>query len=138
MRLKMANAVEGCWYSLRKVVPGSLSRYSNEARVETDILKVSISQELNCHRFIMVPGRCSCALQGSSAAWSTYFWSVSGKCSVATSRDVRGGFTSKPQPAFFYIPKYPQSLARWRLLDLLDRYVACSYFTGSSLIYGRC
>ena len=56
MRLKMANAVEGCWYNLLKVVPGSLSRYSNEASVETDILKasMSISQDSSSHRFIMV------------------------------------------------------------------------------------
>ena len=28
MRRKMANAVDGCWYSFRNVVPGSFSRYS--------------------------------------------------------------------------------------------------------------
>lgn len=29
MRRKMAKAVEGCWYSLLNVVPGSCSRYSD-------------------------------------------------------------------------------------------------------------
>lgn len=32
MRRKMANVVEGCWYSFLKVVPGSLSRYSASDR----------------------------------------------------------------------------------------------------------
>lgn len=41
MRRKMANAVEGCWYSFLKVVPGSFSRYSaswSEGAWLTDIL----------------------------------------------------------------------------------------------------
>ena len=38
MRLKIANAVEGCWYSLLKVVPGSCSRYSNERKDEVDMV----------------------------------------------------------------------------------------------------
>lgn len=29
MRRKIANAVEGCWYSFRNVVPGSVLRYSS-------------------------------------------------------------------------------------------------------------
>lgn len=32
MRRKMANVVEGCWYSFLKVVPGSRSRYSARER----------------------------------------------------------------------------------------------------------
>jgi hypothetical protein len=40
MRLKIAKEVEGCWYSRLKVVPGSLSRYSKDARDETDMLTV--------------------------------------------------------------------------------------------------
>lgn len=38
MRLKMASAVEGCWYSRLKTVPGRDSRYSNDRRDEADIL----------------------------------------------------------------------------------------------------
>jgi hypothetical protein len=53
MRRKMASAVEGCWYNRLKVVPGSLSRYSKDARVETDILKVSRSQVASCYLFII-------------------------------------------------------------------------------------
>lgn len=52
----MASAVEGCWYNRLKVVPGSLSRYSKDARVETDILKVSRSQVSNCYLFIIFFG----------------------------------------------------------------------------------
>jgi hypothetical protein len=37
MRLKIAKAVDGSWYKRLKVVPGSLSKYSNDAREETDI-----------------------------------------------------------------------------------------------------
>lgn len=54
MRRKMARAVEGCLYSRMKVVPGSFSRYSKEARVETDILVVPKSQVSSCYRFIIV------------------------------------------------------------------------------------
>jgi hypothetical protein len=35
MRLKIANAVEGSRYNFLKVIPGSFSRYSKEARFET-------------------------------------------------------------------------------------------------------
>jgi hypothetical protein len=35
MRLKIANAVEGSRYNFLKVTPGSFSRYSKEARLET-------------------------------------------------------------------------------------------------------
>lgn len=57
MRLKMARAVEGCWYRRLKVVPGSLSRYSKEAREDTDILTFSLASIWDfCYRFIMVIG----------------------------------------------------------------------------------
>ena len=39
MRLKMAKAVDGCWYSLRNEAPGRVSRYSNDRREETDMVK---------------------------------------------------------------------------------------------------
>lgn len=40
MRRKIARAVEGCWYSLWKVRPGSCSKYSNDRLVEAAILPV--------------------------------------------------------------------------------------------------
>lgn len=43
IRRKIARAVDGCWYSLLNVVPGSCSRYSKERvdiveEVERDLL----------------------------------------------------------------------------------------------------
>ena len=45
------------------MVPGSRSRYSNEARDETDILKLSLSQISECYRFIIVCGYCVVVLE---------------------------------------------------------------------------
>jgi hypothetical protein len=67
MRRKMARAVEGCWYSRMKVVPGSRSRYSKDARVETDILKVPKSQISNDYRFIIIVQECCGALKPRAA-----------------------------------------------------------------------
>lgn len=62
MRRKMAKAVEGCWYRRLKVVPGSLSRYSKEAREETDIV-IMVWASIRCllpvdHGDENVWGRC--------------------------------------------------------------------------------
>lgn len=40
IRRKIARAVEGCWYSRWKTVPGRLSRYSNDRSVEPDMSSV--------------------------------------------------------------------------------------------------
>lgn len=54
MRRKIARAVEGCLYNFLNVVPGSFSRYSKEARLETDILVVSQTRDSKGYRFIMI------------------------------------------------------------------------------------
>ena len=54
MRLKIAKAVDGCLYNFLNVVPGSLSRYSKDARDETDILAMSWSPGSRSYRFIIV------------------------------------------------------------------------------------
>lgn len=74
------------------MVPGSLSKYSKEARDETDILKVSLSQFSKCYRFIIVRGESivvlKCCLQPGRDISEFIVTSLSS--GHAISRDVVG------------------------------------------------